>query len=203
MEALGAFGIAFFFSFIGTIPPGTLNLSIIQMGLEHRVQQAWRFSLAACIIEYFYAWAAVAFENFITSSSAIEENFELITGIVMLTLGVLSLVTARKPSPLVKKFHASGFRKGIILGILNPLALPFWVAMTAYIRSQRWASIDSTISLHAYLFGIALGGFALLMLLFFLARKVVVYFEGNSFVNKIPGVTLLILGCYALIKYLI
>lgn len=203
MEAIVTFGIAFFFSFIGTIPPGTLNLSIIQMGLEHRVQQAWRFALASSIIEYFYAWLAVEFESFITSSPAVTENFELITAIVMLVLGSLSLITAKKPSSLVEKFHASGFRKGFILGILNPLALPFWVAMTAYIRSQRWATLATNLDLHAYLLGVALGGFVLMMLLFILARKVVTYFEGNTFVNKIPGFTLLVLGCYALVRYLI
>jgi threonine/homoserine/homoserine lactone efflux protein len=203
MDAIVTFSIAFFFSFIGTIPPGTLNLSIIQMGLEHRVQQAWRFALAGSIIEYFYAWIAVEFESLITSSPAVTENFELITAMVMLVLGALSLVTAKRPSALVKKFHASGFRKGLILGILNPLALPFWVAMTAYLRSQRWVTLATNFDLHAYLLGVALGGFALMLLLFILARKVVTYFEGNTFVNKIPGVTLLILGCYALISYLI
>jgi threonine/homoserine/homoserine lactone efflux protein len=204
MEAIViTFAIAFFFSFIGTIPPGTLNLSIIQMGLEHRVEQAWRFALASSIVEYFYAWVAVKFESLITSSPAVTENFELITAIVMLTLGSVSLIATKKPFTLVEKFHASGFRKGFILGILNPMALPFWVAMTAYIRSQRWAMLASNVELHAYLLGVALGGFALMMLLFVLARKVVAYFQNNILIDKIPGAILLVLGCYAMIRYLL
>jgi threonine/homoserine/homoserine lactone efflux protein len=203
MEEVVTFGIAFFFSFIGTIPPGTLNLSMIQMGLEHRTEQAWKFALASSTVEYFYAWIAVEFESLITSSPAVTENFELITAVVMLTLGSLSLITTKKPSALVEKFHASGFRKGFILGILNPMALPFWVAMTAYIRSQHWATLDTNAELHAYLLGVSLGGFAVMMMVFFLARKVVVYFQRNTLINKIPGATLLVLGCYAMIKYLL
>jgi threonine/homoserine/homoserine lactone efflux protein len=201
MEVIITFFIAFFFSFIGTIPPGTLNLSIIQMGLAHRVRQAWRFSVAASIVEYFYAWAAVEFESLITSSPAVTENFELLTAVVMLTLGGISLITAKNPSPIVERFNESGFRKGFILGVLNPMALPFWIAMTAYIRGQQWVTLDTVTQLHAYLLGVALGGFALMMLFFFLARKVVEYFQGNTWLKKIPGITLLILGVYALIRY--
>lgn len=201
MEILTAFSIAFVFSFIGTIPPGTLNLTIIQMGLAHRAQQAWRFAIAASVVEYFYAWLAVEFETLITSSPNVVENFQLITAIVMLTLGTLSLLSSRRPSKAVQKFNESGFRKGVILGILNPMALPFWVAMTAYIKSQRWVIIDSKTELHAYLLGVSIGGLALMMLLFFLARKVVRYFEGNTILNLIPGLTLLALGVYAIISY--
>lgn len=201
MEAILTFFIAFFFSFIGTIPPGTLNLTIIQMGLAHRVRQAWRFSLAASIVEYFYAWVAVEFESLITSSPAVTDNFELITALVMLALGAISLFTAKNPSRIVKRFNETGFRKGFILGVLNPMALPFWVAMTAYIRSQRWVTLDTKMELHAYLLGVSLGGFALMMVVFFLARKVVDYFEGNTLLKRIPGITLLLLGAYALIRY--
>ena len=201
MEVIATFFIAFFFSFIGTIPPGTLNLTIIQMGLDHRVQQAWRFAIASSIVEYFYAWIAVKFESLITSSPAVTENFQLITALVMLTLGVISLITSRNPSPIVERFNESGFRKGFILGVLNPMALPFWVAMTAYIRSQRWVTLDSSFNLHAYLAGVALGGFALMMLFFLLARKVVEYFEGHALLKRIPGITLITLGTYAFIRY--
>lgn len=203
IEAITAFLIAFFFSYIGTIPPGTLNLTIIQMGLEHRERIAWRFASAGALIEYFYAWIAVEFEALITSSTTITDNFELITAVVMISLGIASLWTIKKPSKLQTKFSESGFRRGIVLGILNPMALPFWIAMTAYIRSQKWTDLSTNFELHAYLFGVALGGLALMMCFFYLARKVVSYLEGNSVFKRIPGITLLILGSYALIKYFV
>ena len=40
-ETLITFGIAFFFSFVGTIPPGTLSLTIIQLGLGNKINIAW------------------------------------------------------------------------------------------------------------------------------------------------------------------
>jgi threonine/homoserine/homoserine lactone efflux protein len=201
MEALLTFSIAFVFSFIGTIPPGTLNLSIIQLGLDHRIATAWRFAFAGAIIEYIYAWIAVEFETLITSSTVVTENFQLITAVVMISLGIANLWSSQKPSVLATRFNASGFRRGIVLGILNPLALPFWVAMTAYIKSQGWADLSSDFELHSYLLGVALGGIALMMSLAYLAKKVVASFRENKSLKKIPGITLLALGLYAIIQY--
>lgn len=201
MEALLTFFIAFFFSFIGTIPPGTLNLTIIQLGLEHRISTAWRFAFAGALIEYLYAWIAVEFENLITSSPVITENFQLITAAVMITLGIANLWTSQKPSVLSSRFGASGFRRGIVLGILNPMALPFWVAMTAYIKSQGWVDLSTTLELHSYLLGVSLGGVSLMIILAYLAKKVVSHFQENKLLKKIPGITLLVLGVYAIIQY--
>jgi threonine/homoserine/homoserine lactone efflux protein len=202
MEALLAFIIAYIFSFIGTLPPGTINLSIIQLGLEHRIGVAWRMAFAAALIEYPYAWLAVKFEDLITSSPVVTENFQLIAAAVMLTLGILNLISASKPTSMSTRFNASGFRRGLILGILNPLALPYWVAMTAYIKSLGWTDLSTTLELHAYLLGVSLGGFTILVLFAHLAKKVMVYFQHNTVIKKIPGITLIVLGVYSLIRYI-
>lgn len=204
MEYLLSFLIAFCFSFIGTIPPGTLNLSIIQLGLDHKISAAWRFALAAAIIEYPYAWLAVKFEDFITSSPVVIENFQIITAAVMISLGIFSLWLAKGPaSAFAIRFHESGFRRGIVLSLLNPLALPFWVAMTAYIKAQQWIDLSTTLEMHLYLLGVSLGSLALLMIMAYLAKRVVKYLEGNNILlKKIPGFTLLFLGIYALLRYL-
>lgn len=205
MEAILSFAIAFAFSFIGTFPPGTINLTIIQLGLEKKTGVALRLALAAALVEYPYAWLAIEFQELITSSPAITDNFELISAVVMTSFGVLNLWSQSRTnqSAMAKKFQESGFRRGLILGILNPLALPFWVAMTAYIKSQGWTDLSTNTELHAYLVGVSAGGFALLTIFTFLARQVVRYFQENRFIRKIPGITLLVLGVYATIKYLL
>lgn len=73
--------------------------------------------------------------------------------------------------------------------------------MTAYIKSQGWIDLSSNLEEHAYLLGVSLGGFSLLIIFAFLARQVVAYFQQNAFIKKIPGITLLVLGVYATIKY--
>jgi threonine/homoserine/homoserine lactone efflux protein len=203
MDALVAFVTAFFFSFIGTIPPGTLNVSIFQLGIEQRFSAAWRFSLAAGIVEYLYAWLAVEFEDLITAAPVITENFQLIASTVMIVLGVVNLRSSNKTHTHAKGFHKSGFRRGILLAILNPLALPFWLAITAYIKSQQWTDLSNYAELHSYLFGVALGGFSVMISLTYLAGKIGNRFQDNFFLKKLPGFTLLLLGGYSLLQYLL
>jgi len=191
----------FFFSFIGSIPPGTLNLSVLQMGLEGKINAAFRFALAVAIIEYPYTWIGVQFQYIISNTPWIIDNFQLIVAIVMTVLGILSFIPSKKSSGFAKKFGESGFRRGIILSILNPMAIPYWMAFTAYLKAQGWISLETTGLLHTYVFGTAVGALALLSLLIVFARRVAPYVAGSKWVKIIPGIVLLILGAYAWWKY--
>jgi threonine/homoserine/homoserine lactone efflux protein len=203
MAILQNFLLAFLFSFLGSIPPGTLNLTVLQLGLEKKMNIAWRFAAAAALIEYPYAWLAVAFESYITASPMVLSNFKLISAIVMITLGAISIWSAQKPTVFTDKFQESGFRRGIILSILNPLAMPFWIAVTAYLSVQGWIVLPDSKHLHFYLLGISLGAFVLLILVAYLAKRMVLFLKPGSKVKLIPGMVLLALGIYAFIEYLL
>lgn len=202
MSILIAFVLAFLFSFIGTIPPGTLNLSVLQLGLENKIKTAWKFSIAAALIEYPYAWVAVKFEKAITSSPVIVENFERIGATVMIALGLINLLSLRKQSAQNVSAKDYGFIKGLILGILNPLAMPYWIGITAYLKSQHWLELSTFSELHAYLAGVTLGALAFFVLVTYLARTISGYLKGNSIIRLIPATTLLALGLYALVNSL-
>jgi len=195
---------ALVFSFLGSIPPGTLNLTVVQLGLNNQMSVAIRFAFAASLIEYPYAWIAVKFERLITNSPVITNNLELTAALVMTLLGIVNLwPKAERPSPWQVKFSKSGFRRGLILGMLNPLAIPFWIAMTAYLRSQQWNLLDSTASLHAYLAGVIRGAFLLLLILAYISKQAMVAFNRYPIIRKVPGFVLLILGLYAFLRYFV
>ena len=202
MDLSIVFLIGAFFSFIGSIPPGTLNLSVLQLGLENKVKTALRFALAVSIVEYPYTWIGVQFEYWITSSPLIIENFQLITAIVMIAIGGLNLWSAEKPTSFTTKFNESGFRRGLVLSLLNPMAIPFWLGVTAYLKAQGWLDLSSVWLLHSYVLGTSVGAMVLLTLFALLAKKLSGYVKNNRFVKRVPGFTLLALGLYALIKYL-
>ncbi len=201
---LTTFLIAFFFSFIGSIPPGSLNLSVIQLSLDNRLMAAIRFSIAAAVIEFPYAFVAVKFEGLITSSPLVLNNFKLIAAVVMLLLGVINLATYSKDSSskTLEKLKKSGFRKGVVLSILNPLAIPFWIGVTAYLNTQNWIELSSTQLILIYVTGISVGTFTLLALLAILGKYLSGFFGQNSLIKIIPGIVFLILGLYALAEYL-
>lgn len=201
MNYVVVFLLGFIFSFIGSIPPGTLNVLVLKMGLEGRTAIAMRFALAVAIIEYPYAWIGVQFEYWLASSPVITENFQLITAIVMTVLGISSLRPGTSSSTMVKKFNESGFRRGIVLSLLNPMAIPYWMAFTAYMKAQHWIDLSTTGLLHLYVFGTSVGTMALLSLLVFFATRLAPVVEGNKWVKLAPGIMLLALGLYAWYNY--
>ncbi len=201
MNYFYVFFLGFIFSFVGSIPPGTLNVSILQIALQRKVGIATRFALAVAIIEYPYAWIGVQFEYWITSSPMIIENFQLIVAVVMTSLGIFNLLPSRQPTGFAKKFNESGFRRGLILSVLNPMAIPYWMGFTAYLKAQGWISLSTTGLLHSYVLGTSVGALALLTLLIFYAQRLAPYAKDSKWIKIIPGLVLLALGLYAFIKY--
>lgn len=172
------------------------------MGLENKLRTAMRFILAVAIIEYPYAWIAVKFEHLITSSPVVQQNFKLLAAVVMLALGILGLWSARKPSALTVKLQESGFRKGLVLSILNPQAIPWWIGTTAYFKAQGWIVLDTPLRLHSYVLGTSIGVLLLLILFAFLAQRLSYVIKNNRIVALLPGIMLTLLGLIALYSYL-
>lgn len=190
-------------SFLGSIPPGTLNILVLQLGLENKLKAALRFALAVALIEYPYAWIAVEFEAWITSSPGIQHNFKLLAAIVMITLGLLGIWTAQKPTSATVKMQESGFVRGLILSILNPQAIPWWIGVTAYLKSEGWIVLDSPLRIHSYVFGTSVGVLILLFLLATGADRVSHLIKHNKLLAMAPGILLLLLGLYTLSTILI
>lgn len=195
-QALISFSAAFLFSFIGSIPPGTLNLTVIQLGLENRAKLAWRFAFAAALIEYPYAWLAIHFESLI-AAPGVERNMRLIAGLVMIIFGILNYRSSAKVKPQETR---GGFRRGLVMSVLNPMALPFWIAATAYLKSLRIIMLSSAAEIQLYLFGVVLGAFTLLILFAHLSAFAVRYLKNQGIVRKIPAFILMALGTYALLS---
>jgi threonine/homoserine/homoserine lactone efflux protein len=204
MYYLYVFFLGFFFSFIGSIPPGTLNVSILQLSLQHKIAIATRFAFAVAIIEYPYAWIGVQFEYWISSSPVVVENFQLIAAIVITALAVFNLWPAKEsPTGFAKKFSESGFRRGLALSVLNPMAIPYWMGFTAYLKAQGWINLSSPGLLHSYVFGTSIGALALLLSLIQFAQRVAPFVQGSKWIKIIPGLILLALGLYAFSKFLL
>jgi uncharacterized membrane protein YdjX (TVP38/TMEM64 family) len=82
------------------------------------------------------------------------------------------------------------------------LAIPFWVGTTAYLNGQQWIDLSTPPRLHAYLLGISLGTLTLLIILAYLAQKIVTQIQHKTTLQRIPGIVLLGLGLYAFFQYL-
>lgn len=188
-------------SFVGSIPPGTLNVQVLQLGLENKVRKALGFALAVAIVEYPYAWIAVVFEHWLTSSPGLTKNFQLTGAVVMTLIGGINLWSARRPSSFTRKFNESGFGRGLILSLLNPQAIPYWIAVTAYLKFEGWIVLNSSWLIHSYVLGTSVGVMILLSILALMSQKVSGVFQQSKILRMVPGIVLLVLGAVGLIRY--
>lgn len=195
--------IAFVFSFLGSIPPGAINLSVLQLSVEGKFKAALRFAIAAAIVEFPYAFIAVKFQAYLLNSPLIIDNIKLIAASVMLLLGLINIYTSKRPTDqTLRRLKDSGFRKGLIISILNPLAIPFWVGVTAYLDGLGWVSLDNSEEILWFVLGISMGTFFLLLLALLLGKKISRFLNTESWtVRYIPGIVYLFLGFYALAQF--
>lgn len=196
---------AFLFSFLGTIPPGAVNLSVLKMSVEKRISPAFRFTIAAVLIEVPYAWVGIKFQDYLTRSPFLLDNFKLIAAGVLIIMGLASIVNIHRNRPAEgrwKKFSESGFRKGALISLFNPMYIPFWMGITAYLVHQDWVQLDSVSLQISYLAGLATGSFFLLAILILLGHYLAPHFRQRKGFQYLPGAAFLILGLYALLEYI-
>lgn len=196
------FFIAFIFSFLGSIPPGSINISILQLAIDGRIGAALRFALAAALIEFPYVLIAIQFEDWLTSTPLIMNNIRLISAVVMLALGLINLRIYFKPSTnkTFNKLQFSGFRKGIIISILNPLAIPFWIGITAYLKNLRWLELSIWTDKLTYAAGVSIGTFTLLVIFAYLGKRIKLKLSTQGLAQLIPAIVFMLLGLYALLQ---
>ncbi len=194
------FGIAFIFSYLGSIPPGAINLSVLQLSFHNNKAAALRFSLAAALVEFPYVLIALQFEGWLTSTPLIVNNIKMVSAIVMITLGVINTIAyfRSSPSPVLNKLRESGFRKGLIISILNPLAIPFWIGISAYLHHQQWILINNWEAKVSFAFGVAVGTFGLLATLVYFSKKINFNFQEKGVLQLVPAAIFYLLGFYAL-----
>jgi len=187
--------VGFVFSFLGSIPPGTINLSVLQLGLKNQMLGVLFFSLAAVAVEFVYASLAVEFQLFLIENTSLTENLQIISALAMIALGVIHLSNKPRGQPIEFKQGRTNFRNGVIISAVNPLAIPFWVAVTAYLQNQGLLVLGSASNFWSYIVGICLGTLMLLVFVGQMAQKFQ-NFQNNLVVNKLPGVIFLGLGLY-------
>ena len=86
--------VAFVVSYIGSIPPGTINVSVMQLAIQKRKRAAVFFAFAASGIEFIYAGFTVQFHILLTNNENLADYFRIITSVVLIALGLWNIFYA-------------------------------------------------------------------------------------------------------------
>lgn len=197
--------ISFVISYVGSIPPGTVNVSVMQLSILKKHRAAIFFSFAACLVEFIYAGITVQFHIFLNTHPEIANYFRIITAIALIALGLWNLFSKSTSSSVkvdTKLTGRHGFARGLVLGFLNPMTIPFWLAITTYLENDGLVDV-SGFGFWAYLIGLSTGTFFLLLTVDALGKRFTQIADNKFLVHKVPGFILLALGVYYLLKLVV
>ncbi|MEQ8470114.1 MAG: LysE family transporter [Marinoscillum sp.] len=198
--------VAFVVSYLGSIPPGTINITSMQLSVQGLKRPAFFFALAASLTEFVYAGVTVRFQIYLSERPAFTDNFQIITAMAMLVLGIANLLAKNNTRALIDKAQGmkgrNGFKRGVVLGIVNPLTIPFWLAVTAYLQNHQLINLRAE-NFWLYLVGISSGTFALLLTVNQLGQKFTNIANNQFIVHKLPGLIFISLGIYNFAEWLL
>jgi len=126
-------------SFLGTLPLGTLNLSVANYAFRGDFLGAIQFSVAAITVEMLLVRVALMLIKRLEKLTHFLRVFGLLSSGVLLFLAFNSLLAALE----MESFRAalpfsflSPILSGFLLSVTNPLHLPFWMGWTTVFRSK-------------------------------------------------------------------
>jgi threonine/homoserine/homoserine lactone efflux protein len=156
-------------SFIGTLPLGMLNLTVLQLSLANRQKQAISFSLGASVIEFVQIGVTLLGMNVLLAIPQLSNVFSLISIPILIYLAVKNLKKGKNTEGGYLTAQST-FYQGIVLGFANVVVYPFWLLWGNIFVQNGWLSPTTTAYFY-FSFAAAVGTFGA-FLFFILLGKV-------------------------------
>lgn len=187
-------GWAMTISFAGSLPLGTLNLTVANFSFAGNLQGAAMFAVMAILIEMLLVRVALMAVEQLEKLKRLLWVFNLITGAVLLFLAFGSLTAALKKlafraDPLFTDLHP--LLSGLLLSLINPLHIPFWIGWTAVLKTKHVLD-DNRGAQNIYVLAIGMGT-ALAFVVYALAGHFLIdhLLRQHVLLNWIIGIALL------------
>lgn len=197
---------------LGYIPPGNINLTVAKLAINKGMRQAWYFILAFSVVEVFFTFGMMRFARWISSEVELTDNVSHVSvgtyiDLFMITLfvvmGTITWVN-RKKIPKTKaednRSRKGSVFYGMLLGVLNPVQIPFWLFFGNYIILHDWIQTDY-LSLIIFSLGSGIGSGVALYGYAHFARYIQEKFALSShIINRSIALFLFALALYLIIK---
>ncbi len=149
-------------NFVGYIPPGNINLTVVRITINRGLKQALQFIISFSCVEFFFTYFIMHAARWLSAQVKLDV---VIDWIMVVLFGVLGTITwlNRKKAPKTNVSEHDSIKYGILLGFLNPMQVPFWMITGTYLITHQWI-LDGRIDLIIFSIGSAGGAFLCLFL---------------------------------------
>ncbi len=182
-------------NFVGYIPLGNINLTVVQMTINRGMKQVMYFLVSFSLVEFIFTFCIMKFAEWFSGRTNLLNVMDWVIIVVFLVMGTLSWRSHKKP-PKTDFSRTDSIKLGILLGFINPMQLPFWLIGGTYVISKGWILTGNT-ALTVFSIGSALGSFLCLYGFAHFARYIQSKFSLSSqFINKSIAILLFTLAFY-------
>ncbi|MEO6149279.1 MAG: LysE family transporter [Mucilaginibacter sp.] len=160
-------------NFIGYIPPGNINLTLIQITINRGFRHAIQFITAFSVIEFFFTFGIMNAAKWLSAQAKLDTIIDWVMVVLFGTLAIVTWLNRNKP-PKTKYSELASIKYGILLGFLNPMQIPFWMITGTYLITHQWI-LDGNVALIIFSLGSAGGSFLCL----YIYAKFAQYIQGK------------------------
>lgn len=170
-----AFFIGLIVNFIGYVPPGNVNLTVVRITINRGMRQAMQFTTAFAIAELIFTFGVMQGAKWLSQQIHLETVLDWVMILLFGTLGTFTWLARNKP-PKAKYSAKDSIQYGLLLGFINPMQIPFWGVAGTYLISHQWIP-SGLIALTIFSAGSAAGAFICLYLYARFAKYIQTRFE--------------------------
>ena len=124
-----AFG--FLLGFVGYLPPGNINLTVVQISVSGSRNKYGLFILFAAFMEFIYCFGCLYGMDRLIQQPQLILFLNWSAVIIFLFLGTSIILIANKTDS--SESSSPSIKKGILIALLNPLQVPFWLVWGVYV----------------------------------------------------------------------
>ncbi|WP_432709411.1 LysE family transporter [Pedobacter sp.] len=184
---------------IGYIPPGNINLTVVQITINRGIKQAFYFIATLSAVEVVFTLLMMRFVQWLSLSLELDNIIDVIMVFLFLILGLITW-KSRKEMPKADYSSKDSVRYGLVLGVLNPMQVPYWLFVGTYLISHEWIDIGY-LSLTIFSIGSGIGAALALYGFARFATYIKEKFALSSYlINKSIAILFFSLSAYHLIK---
>ncbi|MFC5284932.1 LysE family transporter [Pedobacter alpinus] len=176
------FFVAIVVNFVGYIPIGNINLTAMQISINKGIKQATIFATSFALVEGLFTYILMRFAEWFVSEKDFLSWLEWIMVGIFLLMGTIAYFQSKKEAkPMEDVKKKDSIRTGIILGVFNPMIIPFWTIGGTYLIANNWIT-TAGFGLIVFAIGASIGSFACL----YLFGRFAMYIQNKfSFSNKV------------------
>lgn len=146
------FAIGLLVSFLGTLPLGVLNITIMRVSLLQGLRSALQFALACALVELVYSYLSVELTQSLIQFPALKPLTEVVAAITLLGMGIY-YIRKNNSLPTTDQRSIRPFFLGVLLSVVNVVAFPFWILYTTLLQAKGYVGIMDTSLVMLYVLG--------------------------------------------------